>query len=120
MLVLSRKFRSSLLQRQVGKLTGHKTWLIQYSGIDCESVVTRLPLEKYKGQVRTTPGFRRAPACLSEKLVLDHVAYNEGLVVVLMITSMGGDVEVLTDQFRFLGNWPPTPPLSQHFALSEK
>ena len=25
-----------------------------------------------------------------------------------------------TDQFRFLGNFPPTPSLSQHFALSEK
>ena len=25
-----------------------------------------------------------------------------------------------TDQFRFLGNRPPTPPLSQHFALSDK
>ena len=24
------------------------------------------------------------------------------------------------DQYRFLGNCPPTPPLSQHFALSEK
>ena len=24
------------------------------------------------------------------------------------------------DQFRFLRNYPPTPPLSQHFALSEK
>ena len=24
------------------------------------------------------------------------------------------------DQFRFLGNCPPTPPLTQHFALSEK
>ena len=24
-----------------------------------------------------------------------------------------------TDQFRFLENCPPTPPLSQHFALSE-
>ena len=23
-------------------------------------------------------------------------------------------------QFRFLGNCPPTPPLSQHFALREK
>ena len=23
------------------------------------------------------------------------------------------------DQFRFLGNCPPTPPLSQHFALNE-
>ena len=23
------------------------------------------------------------------------------------------------DQFRFLGNCPPTPPLSHHFALSE-
>ena len=26
----------------------------------------------------------------------------------------------ITDQFRFLGNCPPTPPLSQHFALNEK
>ena len=24
------------------------------------------------------------------------------------------------DQFRFLGNCPPTPPLSHHFAISEK
>ena len=24
------------------------------------------------------------------------------------------------DKFRFLGNCPPTPPLSQHFALSER
>ena len=24
------------------------------------------------------------------------------------------------DQFKFLGNCPPTPPLSQRFALSEK
>ena len=24
------------------------------------------------------------------------------------------------DHFTFLGNYPPTPPLSQHFALSEK
>ena len=24
------------------------------------------------------------------------------------------------DQFRFLGNWAPTPPLSHHFAQSEK
>ena len=24
------------------------------------------------------------------------------------------------DQFRFLGNYPPTPSLSHHFALSEK
>ena len=25
-----------------------------------------------------------------------------------------------TDQFRFLGNYPPTPPLNHHFVLSEK
>ena len=28
--------------------------------------------------------------------------------------------EIEADQFRFLGNCPPTPPLSHHFALSEK
>ena len=27
---------------------------------------------------------------------------------------------IRSDQFRFLGNSPPTPPLSHHFALSEK
>ena len=26
----------------------------------------------------------------------------------------------VSDQFRFVGNCPPTPPLSHHFALSEK
>ena len=28
--------------------------------------------------------------------------------------------EETPDQFRFLGNYPPTPPLSQQFALSGK
>ena len=27
---------------------------------------------------------------------------------------------VIMDQLRFLRNCPPTPPLTQHFALSEK
>ena len=27
---------------------------------------------------------------------------------------------VALDHYTFLGNCPPTPPLSQHFALSEK
>ena len=31
-----------------------------------------------------------------------------------------GVEEENTDQFRFLGNGPPTPPLTQHFALGEK
>ena len=109
MLVLSRNFRSSRFQRQVGKLTGHKTRLIQYPGIGCECLLHAYLSRNIYGQVRTTPGFRRAPACLSEKIVEDHVGYNEGLVVVLMTASTDG--EVLTDQFRsVLGNWPPTPP----------
>ena len=29
-------------------------------------------------------------------------------------------VSLFRIKFRFLGNWPPTPPLSHHFALSEK
>ena len=28
--------------------------------------------------------------------------------------------EMVVDQCRFLANWPPTPPLSHHFALSGK
>ena len=27
---------------------------------------------------------------------------------------------IISNEFRFLGNCPPTPPLIQHFALSEK
>ena len=30
------------------------------------------------------------------------------------------DTVFIPDQFRFLGNWPPTPPLSHNFALNEK
>ena len=30
------------------------------------------------------------------------------------------DIINFTDQLKFLGKCPPTPPLSQHFALSEK
>ena len=29
-------------------------------------------------------------------------------------------INKIGDQFKFLGNCPPTPPLTQHFALSEK
>ena len=29
-------------------------------------------------------------------------------------------LRVQTDHYTFLGNCPPTPPLSQHFVLSEK
>ena len=32
----------------------------------------------------------------------------------------GRGLTVFVDQFRFPGNCPPTPPLSHHFALSEK
>ena len=30
------------------------------------------------------------------------------------------DLTKFKDHYTFLGNCPPTPPLSQHFALSEK
>ena len=29
------------------------------------------------------------------------------------------DTVFIPDQLRFLGNWPPTPPLSHDFALNE-
>ena len=35
-------------------------------------------------------------------------------------TSVKRTPIVRSDQFRFLGNCPHTPPLSHHFALSEK
>ena len=35
-------------------------------------------------------------------------------------TSQSITREEIMDQFRFLGNCPPTPPLAQHFAPSEK
>ena len=34
------------------------------------------------------------------------------------VDQTGGEKK--TGQFRFLGNCPPTPPLSHHFALSQK
>ena len=34
--------------------------------------------------------------------------------------SQSATREEIMDQFRFLGNCPPTPPLTQHFAPSEK
>ena len=30
------------------------------------------------------------------------------------------DIQGNSDQFRFLGNFQPTPPVSRHFAQSEK
>ena len=39
----------------------------------------------------------------------------------ILILGFKGAVSLLasSDQFRFLGNCPPTPPLTQHFAPSE-
>ena len=34
--------------------------------------------------------------------------------------SAGRFTLALADHYTFLGNWPLTPPLSQHFALNEK
>ena len=47
--------------------------------------------------------------------------YNARSNSVLLIESADCILyKQLLDQFRFLGNCPPTPPLSQHFALGEK
>ena len=35
-------------------------------------------------------------------------------------TDSTPSVSYIPDHCMFLGNYPPTPPLSQHFALSEK
>ena len=36
------------------------------------------------------------------------------------LTGNGNGALKVPDHYTFLGNCPPTPPLSQHFALSEK
>ena len=36
-----------------------------------------------------------------------------------LISSVQEDLHSETDQFRFQGNCPPTPPLTQHFAPTE-
>ena len=41
-------------------------------------------------------------------------------VWVINTAELFGLTEVKVDHYTFLGNCPPTPPLSQHFALSEK
>ena len=38
----------------------------------------------------------------------------------LLFKEILNEGKLKSDQFRFLGNCPPTPPLSQHFALNEK
>ena len=41
-------------------------------------------------------------------------------VWVINTAELFGLTKVKVDHYTFLGNSPPTPPLSQHFALSEK
>ena len=36
------------------------------------------------------------------------------------VDELGSRGKYLAGQFRFMGNCPPTPPLSHHFAPSEK
>ena len=36
------------------------------------------------------------------------------------VRNLSAETLACMDHYTFLGNSPPTPPLSQHFALSEK
>ena len=42
---------------------------------------------------------------------------RETVSIQSLITKLGEEGRESLDQFRFLGNYPPTPPLSQHHHL---
>ena len=49
-------------------------------------------------------------------------SYSLGVIIgcIILFVCKGPIVGELKDQFRILGNCPPTPPLTLYFALSEK
>ena len=47
-------------------------------------------------------------------LSLNRVVYS------IEVADLYKDSVDVLEQFRFLGNCPPTPPLSHHFSLSER
>ena len=58
-----------------------------------------------------------------------HKLENSSLFVCLFVLALSSSpgfstiklrTQSLVDYYTFLGNYPPTPPLSQHFALREK
>ena len=66
------------------------------------------------------PGKHGEPRIAVGKLVLMHTASNLSKTRQLQASPVHVGLQAEPDQFRFLGNCPPTPPTSQHFALSKK
>ena len=52
--------------------------------------------------------------------VFQNKYYNLFALINFYLWSAKCFFQQYLDQFRFLGNCPPTPPLSQHFGLSKK
>ena len=60
-------------------------------------------------------------AKLNETLLLNEVScLKQGSEMTDFCLKQGKGLGLVWDHYTFLGNCPPTPPLSQHFALSEK
>ena len=68
---------------------------------------------------------KQVPRCEEDDHQFHPVIPRASLVCINRIlgemgTSYGSRGKYLAGQFRFMGNCPPTPPLSHHFAPSEK
>ena len=53
-------------------------------------------------------------------LVFQNKYYNLFALINFYLGQLNAFFLKYSDQFRFLGNCPPTPPLRQHFGLSKK
>ena len=85
----------------------HLLPLVTLRGLDVYRTVYILSEEENLLQPVTTINVKRTPLSQSGNNSLPSTIPWYGL-------------NVHSDHYTFLGNCPPTPPLSQHFALTEK
>ena len=115
-LVSPRKSRNSILMTcHYPDLGSDSDWLCRYGNllqpIRCSNKILAVRRQRYWiFALVTQKSFRGKPVERHEMSAV-FSSYQETFVWLLFFFS---------DQLRFVGNCPPTPPLSQHFALREK
>ena len=77
---------------------------------------------KFEGQKCT---WCQAGLFLKHKLVIEHNLISDVFTALVLVIYLKALVSTLyikdsSDQFRCLGDFPPTPLLNQHFSPSEK
>ena len=76
---------------------------MRFIGVEVEQE-TSAPPPKKKSWIRP---------CISILIII--IVFIIMVIIFIIIIA----ILVVADHFTFLGNCPPTPPLSQHFALSK-